>query len=114
MRRCTKTILLIAGPAIFLAATLALSNVAGRTEAQAVGLLLWMVLWWITCPVDLAVTALLPFIINALCGIIPMEAVLKSFFSEGVLLLFGAGLVTMPWKKTGLDRRIALKLLSMI
>ena len=114
MKRSAKTALLIAGPAVFIAATLTLSAVIGRSEAQAIGLLLWMVLWWITRPVNLAVTALLPFIVNALCGIVPMEAVVKNFFSEGIILLFGAGLVTMPWAKTGLDRRIALKLLSMI
>lgn len=114
MKWNAKAAFLIAGPIVFAAAALALSAVTGRSEAQAIGLLLWMVLWWIARPVDLAVTALLPFIVNALCGIIPMETVVKNFFSEGVILLFSAGLVTMPWAKTGLDRRIALKLLSMI
>lgn len=87
MKRSAKTALLIAGPAVFIAATLTLSAVIGRSEAQAIGLLLWMVLWWITRPVNLAVTALLPFIVNALCGIVPMEAVVKNFFSEGIILL---------------------------
>lgn len=114
MKRGTKAILLLAGPALFLAATLALSGAIGRTEAQAIGLLFWMVFWWITRPIDLAATAMLPFIVNALCGIVPMATITKNFFSEGIILLFAAGMVTMPWAKTGLDRRIALKLLSMI
>ena len=83
-------------------------------SAAASATLILMVYWWITRPVHIAVTALLPIIVNSLFAIVPMSGVLKDYSSQIVVLLLGANILTLTWKNTGLDKKIALKALSII
>lgn len=103
-----------AGPTIFLLATLLLSDFFGFAGASAIGTMLWMVLWWILRPVNISVTALLPIAVNGLFNILPMEGITSQYFSEIIVLLFGADLVCLTWSVTGLDKRMAVKILCFI
>ncbi|MEG0944639.1 MAG: SLC13 family permease [Angelakisella sp.] len=105
---------IILGPALFGIVTLLLSGLFGTGGAQAIGVLIWMIFWWITRPVHMTVTALVPIMMNALLNIIPMGVVTSQYFSDSIILILGSCLLTLPWKSTGLDRRIALKALSII
>ncbi len=89
-------------------------NVFSFEARMASATLFLMVYWWITRPVHIAVTALLPIIINSLFSILPMADVLKNYASQIVVLLLGANILTITWKNTGLDKRIALKSLCII
>ncbi|MEG2988128.1 MAG: SLC13 family permease [Oscillospiraceae bacterium] len=109
-----RTALIIIGPVIFALLVLLFSDVLTMRGAQAIGLLLWMIFWWVTRPVSIAITALLPLAVNALFTIIPTQLAAAQYASDCVILLFGAGLLTLPWGKCGLDRRVALKALSII
>lgn len=62
----------------------------------------------------MSVTALLPVVVNAIFNIIPMEDITSQYFSDSIILIFGSCLLTIPWKSTGLDRRVALKILSIV
>ena len=73
-----------------------------------------MIYWWVTRPVDITVTALLPVVINALFDIVPMENVISQYSSSSIILIFGSCLLTAPWSEIGLDKRISLKALSLI
>ncbi len=99
---------LLAGPAAF--ALLVLLPLGGLPfEARgAMGLLAWMAWWWITRPVHLAVTGLLPLAVAAVFGLAPTERVASSYAQDTILLLLGANILTSVWVKWGLDRRIGL------
>lgn len=84
------------------------------TAAKGIGVALWMIYWWVSRPVNITVTALLPGIVNALFDIVPMEDVISQYASSSIVLIFGSCLLTAPWTKIGLDRRISLKALSLI
>lgn len=43
-----------------------------------------------------------------------MNEVIANYFSETIILLLGASILTATWTDIGLDRRIAIKLLSLI
>lgn len=73
-----------------------------------------MIYWWITRPVHIAVTALLPIAVNALVNMAPMANVLADYFSSVVVLLIGAGVILACWSSSGLDKRIALLGLRLI
>jgi sodium-dependent dicarboxylate transporter 2/3/5 len=103
---------LLAGPALFAAALAAMPG--SRAAAAAIGLTLWMLYWWITRPVHIAVTALLPIAVNSLAGIAPMDTVLASYFSPIAVLLLGASLLLAVWSACGLDQRIAVRALLLI
>ncbi len=99
---------LIAAPAVFL--TLLLVPLGGvPLEARgALGLMVWMAWWWITRPVHLAVTGLLPLPVAAVFGLAPMDRVATSYAQETILLLLGANILTSVWVRWGLDRRVGL------
>lgn len=104
----------LAGPLTLILCALLLEDSFGITGAQAIGTALWMVIWWITRPVHIAVTAMLPVVVNVFLDMVPMNILANQYASETVILLFGADLVCLPWEKTGLDRRLSLKALCLI
>ena len=99
---------LVAGPVIFAVLLLApLGGLPFETRG-AMGLLIWMAWWWITRPVHLAVTGLLPLPIAAVFGLAPMDQVATSYAQDTILLLLGANILTSIWTRWGLERRIGL------
>ena len=53
-----------------------------------------------------AVTAFLPIAINALVTMCDMSAVISNYASETILLLLGASILTVSWKKQDLIREL--------
>lgn len=80
----------------------------------AIGTVAWMAYWWVTGPVDYAVTAFLPIALNALLQMTTMNSVIANYASETILLLLGASILTVSWEKTGLDKRIAAAFLKLV
>ena len=109
-----RFICLILGPVIFALSALLLRDLFTTSGAQAIGISLWMIFWWITGPVDITITALIPAIANAFLNMVPMTDVISQYSCESIILVFGSGLITLPWVSIGLDRRIALKVLSLV
>lgn len=110
-----RIINLLIGPLLFALSFLLPESVFVSVGAKAaVGTVAWMAYWWITAPVDFAVTAFLPIAVNALVKMTDMSDVISNYASETILLLLGASILTVSWEKTGLDKRIAAKCLSVI
>lgn len=102
------------GPIILWLSVMLFSDALTMKGAEAVGISLWMIFWWITRPVDITITAIVPVVANAFLAVIPMEIIISQYSSDSIILIFGSGLITLPWVTTGLDRRISLKALSLI
>lgn len=105
---------LLSGPAAFVLGLGLLSPAFGPKGAAAMGMAVWMALWWVFRPVDIAVTSMLPIVINAVFDLIPAAHVISQYFSEIVVLLLGADLLCLTWHTTGLDRRISVRVLCNI
>lgn len=116
MKNKKKLITIILGPLLFLLCYFLLPADVFTTAAArgSVGMVLWMALWWVTGPVDYAVTAFLPIAANAVFNFVDMSAVISNYSSETILLLLGASILVVSWEITGLDRRIAAKCLSLV
>ena len=104
------------GPILFMLVSICFgkTSLIDYNAAKGIGPALWMIYWWVTRPVDITVTALLPGVINAIFSIVPMEDVISQYASSSIILIFGSCLLTAPWAEIGLDRRISLKALSLI
>lgn len=104
-----KKINLIIGPLLLLLCIVALPESVFATfqSRAAIGTVAWMAYWWVTGPVDYAVTAFLPIAVNAVLQITEMKDVISNYASETILLLLGASILTVSWQKSGLDKRIA-------
>ncbi len=106
---------LFIGLIVFSVSYLLLPNNLFTYEAKlAMSSLALMIYWWITRPIHIAVTALLPIALNSVFSFASMSNILANYFSQIVVLLLGANILTLAWKKTGLDKRIALKSLNLI
>ena len=91
-KRSTRILCLLIGPGLFALCCLALPASFGDFASRAaLGSVAWMAFWWVTGPVDFAVTALLPIAVNALLSITDMSGVISNYASETILLLLGAG-----------------------
>lgn len=111
-----RTINLLLGPILFFAFSFFLPEAVFTTFASraAIGTVAWMAYWWITGPVDYAVTGFLPIVVNAFFQLTDMSAVISNYASETILLLLGASIITVSWEETGLDKRIAARFLGFI
>ncbi len=111
-----RTIYLILGPALFFICAFFLPASVFDTfgSRAAIGTVAWMAFWWITGPVDYAVTGFLPIVVNAFFQLTDMGAVISNYASETILLLLGASIITVSWEETGLDKRIAARFLGFI
>ncbi len=108
--------LILGGPLLFALSCLVLPVSVFETlgARAAVGTVAWMAFWWVTGPVDYAVTAFLPIVMNAFIQMTEMPSVIANYASETILLLLGASILTVSWELTGLDKRIAASFLGAV
>lgn len=88
---------------------------------RTLGLLWWMFWWWIGEVVPLPVTALLPAVVGPLLGLVSADGTaepltvgifLRGYADPVILLFLGSFLIAEGMRKHGLDRWLALRLLS--
>lgn len=116
MNKSNRRILLVIGPLLMIICTVLLPAAIFETleSRAAIGTVVWMAFWWITGPVDYAVTAFLPIAVNAVLQMVDMKSITANYASETILLLLGASILTASWEQTGLDKRIAIRFLNLI
>lgn len=116
MKSRKRIIHLIIGPLLFALCCVCLPHsVFTEFETRAaVGTIIWMAYWWITGPIDYAVTAFLPIALNAIFQMTDMSSVISNYADETILLLLGASIISVMWENTGLDKRIAVTFLRLI
>ncbi len=86
---------------------LSLTPAANLVLAVAV----WMLTWWITESVPLAVTALLPMLLFPLLQIMPQEQAAAPYGDPVVYLFFGGFVLALGLETHGLHKRIALAII---
>ncbi len=96
------------------AITLLLPAPAGMpAEAWPVaGLVILMAAWWMTEAVPLSVTALLPFVILPLVGVMDARATASAYYSPIIFLLLGGAFLALAIERTGLHKRLSLAILK--
>lgn len=116
MKNRKRLLNLIIGPVLFLLSIFLLPQTifASLAARAAIGTVVWMAYWWVTGPVDYAVTAFLPIAINAVLPMTEMKSVISNYADETILLLLGASIISVLWENTGLDKRIAITFLRLI
>jgi len=107
-----QNLFLIAGPLV--AAILAFTGWhAGLTTSAAVtlGVTLWCAIWWISEPVPIAATSLLPLALFPLFGVLNAVQVAQAYGHHLILLLMGGFMLSKAMEKSGTHRRIALQMI---
>ena len=110
-----RNIIVLIGPLLF-AILLLIETPSGISEEAftAVACISWIIWWWVTESVPLAVTALLPLILFPLTGVMSLDQTAVPY-SKQLLFLFIAGFIlALALEKWNLHRRIALTIVSKI
>ncbi len=106
---------LILGPFVFAITALTTPPIGMSAEAWLVaGLVIWMASWWMTEAIPLAATALLPFAVLPLGGVMTAKATASSYYAPILFLLLGGAFIALAIERTGLHRRLSLAILKAI
>jgi sodium-dependent dicarboxylate transporter 2/3/5 len=76
----------------------------------ALGVMLWMVVWWVTECVPLGFTSLLAPFIFIISGILPVNEALTKFADPIIWIFISGFILAAAFQKCGLDERIAYRL----
>ena len=110
--RWRKSIGLFLGPAaavvLFLLPLSSLSREA-HTLAAIIG---WVVVWWITEPIPLSMTALLGAVLCVLLGVTNAKAAFAAFADPMIFLFLGSFILAEAMAVHGLDKRFAYGIMS--
>lgn len=79
---------------------------------RVAALVVLMAIWWMTEAVPLTATALLPFILVPLFGVMPANAIAKEYYSPILFLLLGGAFLALAIERVGLHKRLALFILG--
>lgn len=78
------------------------------------GLVVWMASWWMTQALPLTVTALLPFVVLPLSGVMNANDTASAYYSPILFLILGGAFIALAIERTGLHRRLALGILRLV
>ena len=103
----------IVGLAAFALALLVPPPAGMPREAWLVaGLVVWMAAWWMTEAVPLTATALLPFLVLPLSGVMDANATASAYYSPTLFLILGGAFIALAIERTNLHCRLALGILQ--
>ena len=114
--RITKQgVAIIAGPLIFLLLQ-GIGRPADMEPAafKVLGATIWIILWWVTEAVPIAVTALMPMILFPLLGISSMNAITQPYSQPIIYLFVGGFVLALAMERWNLHRRIALEIVARV
>lgn len=85
-------------------------SVSPLSPQIALGVMLWMVVWWVTECVSLGFTSLLAPFIFIISGILPVNEALTKFADPIIWIFISGFILAAAFQKCGLDERIAYRL----
>lgn len=83
-------------------------------EMQGLGLALWMVYWWISQPIPLYATALLPIIVGGSSDLIPLDELATAYGNHMIFLFFGGFVIALAIEKWKLHEQIAFSIIRIV
>ncbi len=109
----TRRFGLVGGLVVFVAMLLLPAPTGMAPAAWGVAaLVVLMAIWWMTEALPLTVTALLPFLVVPMLGVMPAAAIAKEYYSPILFLILGGAFLALAIERVGLHRRLALALLA--
>lgn len=106
------TLKLIAGPLFALILLIMLKDVLTSSAVFTAAITVWCVLWWVTEPVPIPVTSLLPLSLFPLFGVLDASQVAQSYGSPLILLMLGGFILSRGMESTGTHQRLAMYMVN--
>jgi sodium-dependent dicarboxylate transporter 2/3/5 len=115
MKISKKKIGLFLGPLLFVLIRL-FFHPEGLTDA-AIGILAsttWIAIWWITEPISIPMTSLLPIVLFPLSGGLSLHETTASYGHQYIFLFLGGFILAIAIEKWNLHKRIALTIIKFV
>ncbi len=109
----SKRIGLLLAPIVFLITINLPFTIISPSGDAVIAVALWMIIWWITEAVHIAVTSLLPLILFPLLKVMPIADVGANYGSPIIFLFFGGFILALALEKVNLHKRIALSIVKL-
>ncbi len=110
-----KYFFLLFGPITALLCYFFLSQIGLDEKASiAAAITLLTVVWWVTEPIPIPATSLVPFALLPLFGIVDHKTVASSLGSHVILLLMGAFMLSKALEKSGAHERMAVYMVRLV
>jgi sodium-dependent dicarboxylate transporter 2/3/5 len=74
----------------------------------------WIAIWWITEPIPIAATSLLPVILFPLSGALDIQKATTTYYSPLIMLFMGGFIIALAMERWNLHQRIALSIIRLI
>lgn len=103
---------LCAGPVAALVLFLLLRNTLAVEAALTAAITVWCILWWVTEPVPIPVTSLIPLSLFPLFGVLDASQVAQSYGSPLIILMLGGFILSRGMESTGTHRRLAIYMVN--
>ena len=79
--------------------------------AKVCGVIAWMLTWWISETVPMAVTSLLPIVLFPFLGVLTLDQSCQPYGDKYVFLFLGGFVLALALEKWNLHRRLALNII---
>jgi len=110
-----RRIALLSGPLLFALVALAPTPAGMPWPAQiTAAITLWIAVWWITEPIEMAATSLLPLVLLPLAGVASLKTVAAEYGNEIIFLFMAGFFMGKSIERWQLHRRIALRMVLWI
>jgi solute carrier family 13 (sodium-dependent dicarboxylate transporter), member 2/3/5 len=113
-RPAARLVLLVAGPILAVVLAALAPESLSPAAAAVLGIAAWMALWWITEPVPLAATSLLPIALFPILGITSVGAAAAPYANEIVFLFLAGFLLAAALERWNAHARIAYGMVAAI
>lgn len=108
-----KVIGFLAGPLVFfLLINLISADFISPSAGKVLALAAWIIVWWMTEAVPIAITALLPLVLFPFMGVMKMSEAAAPYANPIVFLFMGGFMIALGLEKHRLHERIALNLIK--
>ncbi len=108
-----KKLILVLGPLICLLFFFSPFQIISPEADKVIGIVLWMVLWWITEVISISITALIPLTFFPLFGIMNIKEVAGNYGHPIIFLFFGGFVLALALEKVQLHKRVALFIIKL-
>ncbi len=107
-----RWVLTLAGPLAWGLLVLAGPAALGPDQRQVLGVGAWMLAWWLTEPVPLPVTALLPIVVLPLFGVVSLKDASAPYASDLIFLFLAGFLLAAALAFWNAHLRLALRIVA--
>ena len=102
--------------AVALVATVLVPAPAGLSQQAWIvaGLVVLMAAWWMTQAMPLTATALMPFVVLPLAGVMSAGDAASAYYAPILFLILGGAFLALAIERTGLHRRLSLAIVKSV